>query len=305
MLFTVTLPWKFLTENSDLSIEPERAWQNGSFLNWHYVSVTFCLGIIGFQNLFFNCSYILCLWFRWFHLFSVASRVCKKTYSLDFLFDFDPRDSPMEEGVSTRGPTNFEETFIFTCQIGLWKSNSIPKTSQILNKFRQNIPLWFLFPYSFFARLLEGYSRKIAFLAFFASQHTKLTEKHERFKLIAPKPVKIDISWMQVLLQIPVSVFFIKTKFSHFRVCFQTVNSTMNLKNNQCCFSRARWKSDSKSCLVYMWQPCFWNLSKISWTKFVIKSNFKWHIYVAESYWAYNKKYWTAWTMAIQFISLK
>ena len=44
----------------------------------------------------------------------------------------------MEERVSARGPTDSEETLILTHRIGMWKSNSIPKTSQILNKFRQD-----------------------------------------------------------------------------------------------------------------------------------------------------------------------
>ena len=43
-------------------------------------------------------------------------RVCKKTVSLDFLFDFEssPSDSPIEEEINrTVGPTGFEEILIF------------------------------------------------------------------------------------------------------------------------------------------------------------------------------------------------
>ena len=58
--------------------------------------------------------------------------------SSDFLFDFDPLDSPMGEGATTRGSTDFEATLILTRRIGLWKSNSTPKTLRILNKFRQH-----------------------------------------------------------------------------------------------------------------------------------------------------------------------
>ena len=41
-------------------MEPERAQQNKSFLNKNFVFVTFCLGIVGFQNFcFFHCFYIV------------------------------------------------------------------------------------------------------------------------------------------------------------------------------------------------------------------------------------------------------
>ena len=40
---------------------------------------------------------------------------------------FDPSDSPMEEEISTTGSTDFEEILILIRQIGLWKSNSVPK----------------------------------------------------------------------------------------------------------------------------------------------------------------------------------
>ena len=51
---------------------------------------------------------------------------------------FDPSDSPMEEEISTTGPTEFEEILILTRQIGLWKSNSVLKTSMSLNTFRHH-----------------------------------------------------------------------------------------------------------------------------------------------------------------------
>ena len=44
----------------------------------------------------------------------------------------------MEEGGSTRGPTDFEETLILTLRIGLWKSKSLSKTSRIINKCSQH-----------------------------------------------------------------------------------------------------------------------------------------------------------------------
>ena len=53
---------------------------------------------------------------------------------------FDPSDSPMEEEINTTGPTDFEEMLILTRQIGLWKSNSVPKTSRSLNTFRHHGP---------------------------------------------------------------------------------------------------------------------------------------------------------------------
>ena len=49
---------------------------------------------------------------------------------------FDPSDSPMEEEISTTGPTDFEEILIVTRQIG----NSVPKTSESLNTFRHYAP---------------------------------------------------------------------------------------------------------------------------------------------------------------------
>ena len=44
----------------------------------------------------------------------------------------------MEEEISTTGLTDTEEILILTGRIGLWKSNSIPKTSRILSKFRHH-----------------------------------------------------------------------------------------------------------------------------------------------------------------------
>ena len=51
---------------------------------------------------------------------------------------FDPSDSPVEEEISTTGNTDFEEILILTRRIGLWKSNSVPKTSRRLNTFRHH-----------------------------------------------------------------------------------------------------------------------------------------------------------------------
>ena len=51
---------------------------------------------------------------------------------------FDPWDSPMEEEIRTTGPTDFEEILILLRRIGLWKSNSVPKTSRSLNTFRHH-----------------------------------------------------------------------------------------------------------------------------------------------------------------------
>ena len=44
----------------------------------------------------------------------------------------------METEISTAVPTDYEEILILTCRIGLWKSNSVPKTLWILNKFRHH-----------------------------------------------------------------------------------------------------------------------------------------------------------------------
>ena len=53
----------------------------------------------------------------------------------EYLFGlFDPSDLPVEEEISTRGPTDFEEILILIRQIG----NSVPKTSRSLNTFRHN-----------------------------------------------------------------------------------------------------------------------------------------------------------------------
>ena len=51
---------------------------------------------------------------------------------------FDPSDSPVEEKISTTGNGDFEEILILTHRIGLWKSNSEPKTSRSLNTFRHH-----------------------------------------------------------------------------------------------------------------------------------------------------------------------
>ena len=64
MLFTVTSSSKFFRENSKLLIEHERARQNKSFLNQHYVSIAFRLGIISFQNFCF--SIVVILWLAFF-----------------------------------------------------------------------------------------------------------------------------------------------------------------------------------------------------------------------------------------------
>ena len=47
----------------------------------------------------------------------------------------------MEKEIST-DPIDFEESLILTHRIGLWNSNSIPKTSQILNKCRKHHTAW-------------------------------------------------------------------------------------------------------------------------------------------------------------------
>ena len=44
----------------------------------------------------------------------------------------------MQEGISATGSMDFEEILILTPQIGLWKSNSVPKTSWTLNKFEHH-----------------------------------------------------------------------------------------------------------------------------------------------------------------------
>ena len=36
-----------------------------------------------------------------------------RKHVLGYLFDFDPSDSPVEEVISTTGPTDFEEILIF------------------------------------------------------------------------------------------------------------------------------------------------------------------------------------------------
>ena len=45
---------------------------------------------------------------------------------------------PVEEEISTTGPTDFEEILILTQLIGPWKTNSIPKTLPIFSKFRHH-----------------------------------------------------------------------------------------------------------------------------------------------------------------------
>ena len=64
---------------------------------------------------------------------------------------FDPSDSPMEEEISTIGPTDFEE--ILTSRICLWKSNSEPKTSSL---HLGTTPLGFLLPCPCFTQLLPS-----------------------------------------------------------------------------------------------------------------------------------------------------
>ena len=44
----------------------------------------------------------------------------------------------MEEETSTTGLMNFEEIFILTHRIDLWKSKSVREVSRILNKFRHH-----------------------------------------------------------------------------------------------------------------------------------------------------------------------
>ena len=62
-LFTVTSSSKFFIEISKLLMKPERAQQNKSFLNQDFVSITFRLEIIGFQNFYFSIVFILWLAF--------------------------------------------------------------------------------------------------------------------------------------------------------------------------------------------------------------------------------------------------
>ena len=52
----------FFRENSRLLMEPERSRQNKIF-NQYYGSITFCLGIIGFQNFYFSIVFIFWLVF--------------------------------------------------------------------------------------------------------------------------------------------------------------------------------------------------------------------------------------------------
>ena len=47
--------------NRKLLMEFERSRQNKSFSNQHFVSITFCLQIIGFQNFYFSIVFILWL----------------------------------------------------------------------------------------------------------------------------------------------------------------------------------------------------------------------------------------------------
>ena len=51
---------------------------------------------------------------------------------------FDPSNSPIEEEISATGLTDFEEILILTRRIGIWKSNSVPKTSRSLNTLRHH-----------------------------------------------------------------------------------------------------------------------------------------------------------------------
>ena len=52
---------------------------------------------------------------------------------------FGPSDSPVEEEISTTDNADLEEILpVLTRRIGLWKNNSVPKTSRSLNAFRHH-----------------------------------------------------------------------------------------------------------------------------------------------------------------------
>ena len=64
----------------------------------------------------------------------------------------------MEEDISPTGHTDFEGILILACQIELRKSNSIPKTSLILNNYRHHTP-WIFASVHFFLHCLPfGFS---------------------------------------------------------------------------------------------------------------------------------------------------
>ena len=50
--------------------------------------------------------------------YPVYGKVYRKAQSSEFLFDFAPLDSPMEETISTTSPTNRKEILILTHRIG-------------------------------------------------------------------------------------------------------------------------------------------------------------------------------------------
>ena len=51
-------------------------------------------------------------------------KIVRKHSRQNFLFEFDPLDSPVEKEISTISTTDFEEILILTYQIGLWKRKS-------------------------------------------------------------------------------------------------------------------------------------------------------------------------------------
>ena len=76
----------------------------------------------------------------------------------------------------------------------------------------------------------------ILWLASFANQHTKSTEKHKLPRFIAPKRVKIDTPCKNKKC-LNLGAFFryqcqFLTKVSYFWVCLQTVNSTIRPLSN-------------------------------------------------------------------------
>ena len=82
-----------------------------------------------------------------------------KTYPSDFLFHLDPTDLPMEEHISTRNPSNFQEIQsylqgIFSAPLDFYFFTS-PDTLITLRIFRLifKSPFGFSLPYPFFTHL--------------------------------------------------------------------------------------------------------------------------------------------------------
>ena len=82
----------------------------------------------------------------------------------------------------------------------------------------------------------------ILWLAYFANQHTKSIEKHKHFSLIAPKQVKTDMPCGNKALNLHIGAFrcffryqffSLGQKFSHFRVCLETVKIAIPIRNER------------------------------------------------------------------------